>query len=323
MNTNQRIRKPKISHKNGHCTVTHREYLSDIVGYTGYTFPTNYTQEYIRERINPCNAALFPWLCGMAGQYETYKFKKLMFDYVSTCPTTTSGYVIIAIDYDPSDLAPTSKVEVMSYDGAVRANAWSNTRNISSPENLSKYHRYYCSYETQRAATAGSVRTSDVGTLNVIAQGQQNVDNIGELYVEYEVDFFTPQLNTYAANGGSLYIAITGNVLNFNTASYHGNLNLIPYNTNALLFRQGFQGVVILRQIGTGIDVVPGISISLGSVVQSRYSYKAAGGTSAVDVLRIRANAQAVLTPAIGVSTTLTNYYMEFYPTTTEMWDAL
>jgi hypothetical protein len=261
----------------GHCVISHREYLSDLAGTNGTAFPATNSTSYLYERINPSNPALFPWLSGMAGLYETYNYHKLKFEYVSTCSTSTPGYVILAIDYDPSDDVPTSKVQLLSYEGSVRCNSWNSVVHNSSRANLSKQKSYYCGYNSMHTTdNHGTLRTSDVGTLNVLAMGQTSTNFIGEIYVEYEVELKTPQMSVVATSMPSLQITM-GDTLDFelvNDTLYYGNLNIIPINATQLRIRQGFIGVLYMTMRGSGITggpfasvTAPNSAIQIGEVV--------------------------------------------------------
>lgn len=53
--------------------------------------------------VTPTNKFIFPWLAPLAQGYEKYKFRRLNFFYRSTAPTTASGLIYMAMDYDPAD----------------------------------------------------------------------------------------------------------------------------------------------------------------------------------------------------------------------------
>jgi hypothetical protein len=102
---------------------------------------------------------------------------------------------MIAVDFDASDSAPTNKQQLMSYHNAVRSAAWAESKYEASAQDLVKFG-------TQRFVRSGAlsanqdIKTFDVGNLYVATQGCP-IASIGELYLSYDVEFMTPQSNTY------------------------------------------------------------------------------------------------------------------------------
>lgn len=71
--------------------------------------------------LNPGIAATFPWLAGIAQNYEQYHFNGLVFQLVSTCSDSISlttnlglGSVAVATDYDASDSPFVNMVQALS-----------------------------------------------------------------------------------------------------------------------------------------------------------------------------------------------------------------
>lgn len=46
-----------------------------------------------------------PWLSSIATGYEKFKINSMSLEYCSTCSATAEGYVVIAYDTDPADVA--------------------------------------------------------------------------------------------------------------------------------------------------------------------------------------------------------------------------
>nr|APG76598.1 hypothetical protein 2 [Wenzhou noda-like virus 1] len=169
--------------------VTHREFIQDVTAADANFRNTTFS-------VNPGLATTFPWLSAIAGRFESYLFRRLHFIYEPICPTTTPGAVMMAVDYDAVDAAPTSKVVLMAYRGAVRSAPWNITRFDATRGDLRKFG-------VQRFVRTGStpanadLKTYDVGNLQLATQNTPaTATTLGELYVEYEVEFFTPQIPT-------------------------------------------------------------------------------------------------------------------------------
>jgi hypothetical protein len=184
-----KTRAPTIKTTNRGFVVIHREFIQDVTAADSNFRNTTFS-------VNPGLATTFPWLSAIAGRYESYLFRRLHFIYEPICPTTTPGAVMMAVDYDASDTAPTSKVVLMAYRGAVRSAPWNITRFDASRGDLRKFgvQRYV---RTAAVPANTDVKTYDVGNLQLATQNTPATPTtLGELYVEYEVEFFTPQIPT-------------------------------------------------------------------------------------------------------------------------------
>lgn len=125
-------------------------------------------------------------------RYESYVFKKLVFSYQTVSATTKPGSLMLAIDYDASDDAPSDKTSLMSYAQATRSAPWTECSFAARSSDLTKFTRQR--YTRDLPISSGDIKTFDVGNLFIATQGMDNTDAIGELYVDYEVEFQTPQV---------------------------------------------------------------------------------------------------------------------------------
>jgi len=101
--------------------------------------------------------------------------------------------MMMAVDFDAADAAPTTKQQLLAYQGAVRSAPWQRCAYIAAKTNLRKFgiQRY-----VRSAALASNldIKTYDVGNLFVATQGTTVTGSLAELYVDYDVELFTPQL---------------------------------------------------------------------------------------------------------------------------------
>lgn len=187
-----RLPKPKFTmnkkYTDGRICVSHKEYVAEVNGSVNYV-STTYEQ-------NPGLALSFPWLNTICVAYESYRFKKLSFIFESTSPTTIAGAVILAVDFDPSDAAPTTKTQIMAYQNSVRGPAWESFRYTCDKDDLNKFNQKMLRFGA--LASGQDVLLFDVGNLFVATTGQANANPIGELHVDYEVELITPQLDLTA-----------------------------------------------------------------------------------------------------------------------------
>lgn len=169
--------------------VRHREFIWDITASNPF--------EYDEFDVNPGIAATFPWLAAIASRFESYRFHSLKFVYESAVSTAASGAVMMAVDYDASDAGPANKTTLMSYKDAARSAPWDHCEFVASSEDL---HKLKTHYVRSGVVPGTDIKTYDVGKLYVATQGQDATWNnlVGELYVEYDVELLTPQLNNFA-----------------------------------------------------------------------------------------------------------------------------
>lgn len=183
--------------RNGSCSITHREYITDIVPVTETN--ANVFQLLVNQNITPSNPEMFAWLSTIASRFESYRFRSLRFLYEPQCSTTTPGTVNMVVDYDALDDPPTSKLQMMAYKGAVRSPPWFCSNFTSDPSDF-KSAQYYIRNSAQIGG--GDARLYDLGRLYVAYEGPAASSvAAGELYVEYTVDLMTPNLEPYVLSG--------------------------------------------------------------------------------------------------------------------------
>jgi hypothetical protein len=176
----------KINSNGAETRVRHREYIADVAGVVAFG-----TVSYA---VNPGIAATFPWLSTLADRYESYKFNKLNFVYETTKSASTNGSVQGLIDFDAADAAPTTKALFMGHANAVRAAVWQEFTFDARSVDLNKFaHERYV--RSGALASNLDIKTYDVGNFFIGAAGCADTSAVGELYVEYDISFRTPQLN--------------------------------------------------------------------------------------------------------------------------------
>jgi len=189
-NMRQKTGKPNISRKADSCRVIHREYLADVLAPANYT-NWNIVQTY---SINPGLASTFPWLSAIANQFEMYKFHKLQFVYEASCPTSQAGKIEFCYDYDAADVAPNSQQAMLAFDGA-EAVAPYDPKVVLAAKTSYMNRTMEKHYTRTRDIANTDVKTYDVAKFYLATISA--VDALfGTLFVEYDVELFTPQLNT-------------------------------------------------------------------------------------------------------------------------------
>lgn len=177
-----------VGGSDGRIRVVHREKLGNVVSQTTFATALSYHE------LNPGMDMTFPWLSQVAHAYEFYEFKRLTFVYVPSCPTTTTGSYIMAVDYDAADDEPDTDMALSGYHGSVEGPLWKEIRLTCDVKSLGRFY-------AQRAMRYGGlspnkdIKTYDVGTLYFAATSNASTET-GRLWVEYEVDLMNPQIPT-------------------------------------------------------------------------------------------------------------------------------
>jgi hypothetical protein len=129
----------------------------------------------------------------MAVGWEEYSFRNLRFEFVTKTGSTTPGSLIMAPDYDAADAAPSTEAIACSYAGSVGDAPWTKSFSCSMKRknmNPALGRRYI---RTAALAANLDIKTYDEGNLFVCTVDGTAVP-WGNIWVEYDVDFFIPQL---------------------------------------------------------------------------------------------------------------------------------
>lgn len=223
---------PRISSTSKGSHVAHREFVGTVNGSVAFT-----ANKFV---CNPGMAATFPWLSVQAGQWEQYRFNRLRFKYLTRTATTTVGSVLMAPDYDPSDSAPASEAAVSTYQDCVEDAVWVESLvcelSVASmfPNGLKKFVR-------SGAVGLEDLKLYDAANFFLCTLEEASSAAIGKLWVEYDVDFFTPQ------------VAPSGDPISSHTSSYEDNATqgLVTAVAEPLLFSD-----LVADPLGIGPAVV-------------------------------------------------------------------
>jgi len=179
---------PQFSTTHATNIICHREYLGDILGTAA--FDNNLYP------LNPGLSTTFPWLSSIADNYQEYKFHGLVFEFRSLITdfvtSGSPGVVVMATNYNADVPEYSTKQQMENSEFAV---------SVKPTNNL--IHGIECaSKETtipQRYVRSGPVpsnqdlRLYDYGNFQLATQSNP-VQNLGELWVSYCVEFFKPIL---------------------------------------------------------------------------------------------------------------------------------
>jgi len=177
---------PKISGQSGGITkFSNIEYTTDVVTSVGSGAPS------ITLTFNAANSTTFPWLSRVAQGFEVYRFRRARVIYTPSCSSTTSGLVVGAFEFDANDAAPQTKQQLSAMDASARTNVWNKGYwDMPCPNGW-----YYCS---PTGPIVGDTRLNDVGRFFLGVYGTASSgQTIGELTIQYDVEFAKPEMANY------------------------------------------------------------------------------------------------------------------------------
>jgi hypothetical protein len=244
---------PTFQKTSGGVIFTHREYLGEVIASSsaGAFSNTSYA-------VNPGLFSTFPWFASIANQFDEWEPLGIVFVYKSMSSvysgTTQLGTVIMASDYDVSDTAYTSKIEMENSQFAVSCNtACSIVHGLECKpsERLTKL------YFTRSGAvpTTDNARWYDLCNFQVATQGCVANQVCGELWVTYKIRLYKPQLyggnlgrgilyslNTLGASTGSNWFAAQ-------SVTADSTIRDITASTNTITFPEVYAGCYWLVQV--------------------------------------------------------------------------
>lgn len=205
---------PSVSQIKDGCVVKHRELVMSVIT------PSNAGWSVLKRlRCNPGSFTTFAWLSTMANSWETYKFRKLRFHYIHRCSATTNGSFLVSPDYDAQDGAPSTEQLVSMYRDTVESSPWVDMVCDLKPQSMNRtYKGHYCMSDSRFATTTQDEKTIDAAQVFISADSD-NAATWGKLWVDYEVEFHTPQPPVINTAVGGLNLSLT---------------NGVPVNTNGL-----------------------------------------------------------------------------------------
>lgn len=160
--------------------VVREEYIGDVTGSAAlavYSLP-----------INPGLSGSFPWLSMIANAYDIYHFNRLRICYRTRDTSSDKGTVALAFEPNPDDPTPTSTQQIENYDTRVVMTPWVDGCMDVPPVNLNRLKKFL----VRNSLVAAELATYDVGALYYGVIGT-NTGKIGELWMEYDVSFYSPQ----------------------------------------------------------------------------------------------------------------------------------
>lgn len=301
------VNKPPIQRMlaNGNILVRHKEFIQKVAGSVSFSINT--------VPINPGLPAQFAWLYNMANNYESYRFRKLNYIFINSKTGTFAGDVIMGIDYDASDPAPFNESELQSYWGCKTGVI---TRPLSYQADLLALNKIPNKFTRIGDLAANQdIKLYDSGNFFLATTDCADTSNIGRLFVEYEIEFKTPQ-----TNGSNILCSIVVPSGETNTAPLgttftdFGTFSPVWVSGTTFTVPVPGQYLVVIYQVGTVITAIPTITAAAPSVATAVNGFFNAAATSALATVAIKVNGPGDLFTMVVTSTTTTKINMSFAP---------
>ncbi|QMW68718.1 capsid protein [Crucivirus-224] len=169
----------------------HREFITDITASSAFTINAF--------DINPGLSDSFPWLSGVANNFEEYMIAGMVYEYKSlsadytTASSAALGYVAMATQYNPLLPEFTDKVHLENYEFANSAKPSENfIHPIECKKSLNPVNQLFV--RTGAVETGADQRLYDLGKFQIATAGNSGSGILGELWCTYEIHFFKPKL---------------------------------------------------------------------------------------------------------------------------------
>jgi hypothetical protein len=176
--------------------------------------------------INPGLPSTFPWLSTPAAGYNYYHFRSLIIRYITRDNTTDRGTVCLAWDPNPDHASPINMLNAENYETKIAISPWQTGQIDVPPEDLNRLKKFL----VRNALIASEFDTYDVGQIFVCTSGNTNTGLIGELFLDFVVEFHAPipnQLNLLPQPDANSYWTQSASLLLPNT----GTAVTIPWDT--------------------------------------------------------------------------------------------
>lgn len=229
--------------------VRHREYIGDIE--SSQTFTKAYELD-----LNPGLAA-FPWMSGVANNFQVWQPNGIIFEYVPMSGTAITGTnaqlgsVIMATQHDSLEKEFEDKTEMLNHNFAVSVCPCANAiLPIECDPKFIQAQRLYVR-DTEPPSTADK-RLSDLGRVTIATSDCQDSGSLlGSLYVTYEIKLMLPKL-THATGAlvktahYDLLSTSAANTLGTSRTKLHDSIGLTFDTSNSFIIPKNTQGKFLL-----------------------------------------------------------------------------
>jgi hypothetical protein len=191
------VKKPRLG-GSGSLNVKHAELLTTVETDVKYEGGFNVLQA----SMNPGLQRVFPWLSNIARNFQEYRFRSIRIIYISECPTSFNGNIMLSASYDPSLSAPSNETDFSNYEGMVEDNVYKCLSfDLNKAGINSQLHYYVRGTNPNTNISNEDIKLLDCANIYVaysnVNGGNLGVSSVflGKLWVEYDVDLLRPFSN--------------------------------------------------------------------------------------------------------------------------------
>jgi hypothetical protein len=248
---------PNMHNEGQSIIVRHKEYIGDVIssGTAGVFSSVSYP-------INPGLPGTFPWLSGIADQFQEYTFKGLLFEYksasadaIASSTNTALGTVIMTTRYNPVLPAPVGKIDALNeYFTSDAKPSEDFCHFIECDLRENPFNVLYT--RSEPPPSNANIQNYDLGELYVCTQGMQGTNNVcGELWASYEVELRKPIItdDLTLASGGQFSSYATAGI---STSNYFGTSQVastqqfqgcsVQLNASSLVINGNYEGAFMI-----------------------------------------------------------------------------
>lgn len=261
------VRPSNLSFGDRYVNLKHREYLGDVIS-SATAGDFNISQF----EVNPGMIGTFPYLAAIARNFQMYRFKGLLFEFVSTSGSglsstnTALGTVTMVPEYNVYSPAPRTKMEMLNTEGSVSGKPSDSLLcgiecDTRKGNNTQMFVRALHATDVTRDR-----RFTDLCNLYVATYGMQGSSiNVGQIYVTYDIDLMMPQTEAIGSNDPTTVISyegtssnqLPGSDSNWPVPAYNDNEESTGYRVKLGGLGKAFNGIgIVVRQAGSS----PGVS---------------------------------------------------------------
>ncbi len=167
--------------------VKRREYIQEVNG-TNSSTPTITTLQ-----LNPGLASAFPLGYVTARLYDQYRVKNFKICFEAATSATIPGLVYLSPEYNVNEPPPTTKSQLVNTMGAEKSQAWVDGE---IHLDVSSIHASGPRKFVRSGLVPDNRIAYDIANLSLLTVNNGTTDAIGELWFEYELEFYVPQKET-------------------------------------------------------------------------------------------------------------------------------
>jgi len=245
---------PYMHSTNSNIRIRHKEFIRDVSASNAFSLETL--------SVNPGLSSTFPYLSGIARNFESYRIHGMVFYFKSNSAdalnstNTALGTIIMASDYNVLDQSFQNKMgmEATTFSNSTRPSQDMFHPIECAPNQSSSLQRYI----RGGAVTSGDLRLYDWCNTQIASQGVQANSVVGELHVSYDIELINPQLTVpRGLNIPCEMIAVTASTVTNLVPLGTGGVNItntmgVGFNNNVIVLPANLYGKFILNLVWIG-----------------------------------------------------------------------